>query len=263
MNPQNFNRILSADVEPDLLRTRELSAIVEEFPYFQAARALQLKGLFQHGSFLYNAALKQTAAHTADRSVLFEYITSEEFRQHHISQRIKTRRKQEEQDEVEEMMLMEKEEADKVLDPDLFEENLDKTEEIEEKVLKQDPVDFDKNKERSFSEWLKLTRAKPIDRNETIEQTKADSEQDVIERFIQNDPKIKPAKTFKSTFSLEDYEPESPLMTETLAKIYEEQKNYSKAIQAYKILILKNPEKSSLFANRIQEIENLIENRNK
>jgi len=46
-----------------------------------------------------------------------------------------------------------------------------------------------------------------------------------------------------------------------LARVYLEQKNYSKAIQAYKILILKNPEKSGLFADRIEEIKNLQENK--
>jgi hypothetical protein len=46
-------------------------------------------------------------------------------------------------------------------------------------------------------------------------------------------------------------------MTETLAKIYLEQKKYSQAIQAYDILILKYPEKSVFFANRIEEIKQL------
>jgi hypothetical protein len=40
-------------------------------------------------------------------------------------------------------------------------------------------------------------------------------------------------------------------MTETLARVYLEQKKISKAIQAYEILILKYPEKSSFFADRI------------
>ena len=53
-------------------------------------------------------------------------------------------------------------------------------------------------------------------------------------------------------------EPES-LMTETLARIYLEQKNYVKAIQSYKILILKYPEKSALFADQIKAIEKLQE----
>jgi virulence-associated protein VapD len=43
-------------------------------------------------------------------------------------------------------------------------------------------------------------------------------------------------------------------MTETLARVYLEQKKYQKAIQAYEILILKYPEKSSFFADRISDI---------
>mgnify|MGYP002631796987 FL=1 len=53
------------------------------------------------------------------------------------------------------------------------------------------------------------------------------------------------------------------LMTETLARIYVEQKNYKKAIQSYKILSLKYPEKSSSFANQIKAIEQLQEQNNK
>ncbi len=52
------------------------------------------------------------------------------------------------------------------------------------------------------------------------------------------------------------------LMTETLARIYIEQKNYSKAIQSYQILSLKYPEKSSLFADQIQAIKVLKEKNN-
>ena len=50
-------------------------------------------------------------------------------------------------------------------------------------------------------------------------------------------------------------------MTETLAKVYVAQKKYKKAIQAYKILILKNPEKSGFFADQIRAIKNIQENK--
>ena len=53
-------------------------------------------------------------------------------------------------------------------------------------------------------------------------------------------------------------QPES-LMTETLARIYLEQKNYDKAIQAYNILSLKYPEKSGFFADQIQAVKELQE----
>ena len=46
-------------------------------------------------------------------------------------------------------------------------------------------------------------------------------------------------------------------MTETLARVYLQQKNYKKAIKAYEILILKNPEKSGFFADQIRAIKKL------
>ncbi len=52
-------------------------------------------------------------------------------------------------------------------------------------------------------------------------------------------------------------------MTETLAKLYLEQKKYKKAIQAYKILSLKYPEKSSFFADRIKAVKQLQKDNSK
>ena len=46
-------------------------------------------------------------------------------------------------------------------------------------------------------------------------------------------------------------------MTATLAKVYLEQKKYENAIQAYRILSLKYPEKSSFFAEQIKLINKL------
>ncbi|HSM48128.1 MAG TPA: hypothetical protein VK872_09970 [Draconibacterium sp.] len=48
------------------------------------------------------------------------------------------------------------------------------------------------------------------------------------------------------------------LITDTLAGIYLQQKNYDKALKAYKKLSLKYPEKSIYFAARIEEIEKLM-----
>ena len=79
---QNSNTILSPK------QTRELEDIIEEYPYFQAARALHLKGLKNLDSYKYNNALKVTAAYTTDRDVLFDYITSKEFVQNNIADAI-------------------------------------------------------------------------------------------------------------------------------------------------------------------------------
>ena len=76
---QNSNTILSPK------QTRELEDMIEEYPYFQAARALHLKGLKNLDSYKYNNALKVTAAYTTDRDVLFDYITSNQFVQNNIA----------------------------------------------------------------------------------------------------------------------------------------------------------------------------------
>ena len=72
----------------DASQTRQLDDILETYPYFQTARALQLKGLKNLNSFKYNNALKITAAYTADRDILFDFITSEEFLQNSIADTI-------------------------------------------------------------------------------------------------------------------------------------------------------------------------------
>ena len=47
------------------------------------------------------------------------------------------------------------------------------------------------------------------------------------------------------------------LITETLAKLYVEQGHFDRAIQAYEILCLRFPKKSSLFVDQINKIKNL------
>ena len=122
------------------------------------------------------------------------------------------------------------------------------------------PLEFDKNETHSFSEWLSLSQKKPIDRSETLSKSK-DSKRDkkfaIIDEFIANKPKLKPLDKDSKFINIAEervIETES-LMTETLARIYAEQKNYDKAIQSYQILSLKYPEKSSLFADQIQAIK--------
>jgi hypothetical protein len=125
------------------------------------------------------------------------------------------------------------------------------------------PLDFDKKDTHSFSQWLQLTKVQPIDRSN--EENKTNDKQsknfDLIDAFIAKNPKIKPVQNdgvFKNI--AENTAPETEqLMTETLARIYVEQKNYDRAIQSYTILSLKYPEKSSLFADQIKALKKLQE----
>lgn len=80
----------------------------------------------------------------------------------------------------------------------------------------------------------------------------------IIERFIQEEPQIKPQSSDKldnenkAKKSAEDHD---ELVTETLAAIYTDQMLYHKAIASYKKLMLKFPEKSRYFADKIEQLE--------
>ena len=89
MNPTDFTYILQKPQAITYEQTEAVKSIIDEFPYFQSARAVYLKGLKNEGSFKYNQELKTTAAYTTDRSILFDFITSEDFIQNEISQFIK------------------------------------------------------------------------------------------------------------------------------------------------------------------------------
>ena len=67
----------------------------------------------------------------------------------------------------------------------------------------------------------------------------------LIDQFIEASPKISPVKHgVPATIHIDiNKDDNTSLMTETLARVYLEQKKYQKAIQAYDILILKYPEK--------------------
>ena len=82
---------------------------------------------------------------------------------------------------------------------------------------------------------------------------------ELIDKFINENPKIIPSENAAPKVALKASSKidKNELMTQTLAKVYLEQKKYKKAIQAYKILSLKYPEKSGFFADRIKAVEKI------
>ena len=95
-----------------------------------------------------------------------------------------------------------------------------------------------------------------IDNSPKISKDEIDS---IITNFIVNEPRIK-RDTGKNKFynpenmAQRSVEDDGALVTETLAKIYEKQELWDKAIQMYEKLSLKIPEKSLYFAEKIREL---------
>ena len=267
MNTTDLINILNKPEAINDTQTLALEQILQKYPFFQSARALHLKGIYNQGSFRYNYELKKTAAYTYDRSVLFDFITSEKFITIQIDKIIEL------QKTIESINVLEEEVIEVINDEHIDSETKDNNTEQEISLNENNavsdensltkPITFLPNEKHSFSEWLQLTKIIPIDRknNENFNDEKI-KKLEIINKFIENNPKIAAVKdNVKTPVNIEkSIEEPTHLMTETLAKIYVEQKKYTKAIQAYEILILKYPEKSSFFANRIIEIKNLQQN---
>ncbi|QYS86743.1 hypothetical protein JJC03_01460 [Flavobacterium oreochromis] len=393
MNTTELTSLLNSPNTITHLQCSDLESVLKEYPYFQSARSLYLKGLHIQDNFKYNTALKLTAAHTIDRTVLFDFITNKNFAQElDFTKNISVKDVFETINEINEIptavesITKEIELPEDIIDLDLpkeaeiqnsisdeeklelsvlnsiiianettdnqteniiIEESISLENPLEKSILssitessqssnnieiptspnpsireriswledtidleqKQEieiyldkPIILDDNKTLSFQEWLLLSKTTPIERSENniiienqesvvrtveenqikdistttssltskeleiTEKTEKDinSKMDLIDKFIHNNPKISPPKDNIPVPNYITKKNDSPyLMTETLAKIYLEQKKYTKAIQAYEILILKYPEKSSLFADRILDIKDLQQNNNR
>ena len=85
--------------------------------------------------------------------------------------------------------------------------------------------------------------------------------EDLIDEFLSTNPRISPLDKRDKDAVVPVVQSESSelvtgLVTETLARLYAEQGHAAKAIQAYEILKLRVPEKSLIFAARIEALRN-------
>ena len=258
-------------IQPE--QAQHLEEILQEYPYFQSARALHLKGLKNLNSYKYNNALKVAAAYTTDRDILFDFITSDEFLQNSIADAVSGRKALSDQEIESEVVQPNPEmdtqlipetadeplprsihDAEDILDPDLF-ENKDvpsetafpKEEDPAEELQLGKPISFTRNEKYSFSEWLQLTSLKGVRKKEDSKREKEETNEgktsegtarkrkfDLIDKFIENNPRISSAgeETEMIDISSSTKIDKEALMTETLAKVYLEQRKYKKAIQA-------------------------------
>jgi hypothetical protein len=226
-----LDNILEAVASHEIENISDIEALILQYPYFQPAWVLKTLYLKESGK-PYKKVLQQTAARTIDRAVLYQFLNSPSKK---IAQNT--------------YKLGLKDQAEAVEQISSSEPVQKNAQQISQKPKIKLVPDVSQQK-LSYLEWLRQLN-KPS-------KPKKETEIDLIERFLKERPKIIPkkGKVVKAPDIIEkSVEEKQMLMTETLANLYIKQKKYDKAIQAFRILSLKYPKKSSYFANQIKEIK--------
>lgn len=295
MNGAEYIQLLN---NPERANTKELENLLEIAPWFQGARILLLKKYHEENHPAFDSFLRMCAIHAPDRSRLYQLIYQHPLREkiletaYDITSNENTEKPNQKSDsdfvenieivpiaitrlgkkipKVEESELAELEEQ--ILEQAFVSEYVieDKKEKDNEKLIfesespKSNKAEMPKptKDKQSFSEWLKILDEKRLDdlrKKESTPKNKKEKQLNIIERFIQEEPKISKADK-ASFFSPSDLAKMSlvendDFVTETLAKVYAKQGNFIKAQSIYEKLMLKYPEKKNYFADRIFHLQ--------
>ncbi len=240
-----------------------------EYPYFEAGWMLMLKAMSDLGVTSYDTALHRGAVSISNRNALFALIRN-------------NAKNTEKEPSVQEEVKKPAAETPIEIHRDYtswsigdYEYDLTSgatnTPYSIEDIAKSISADDNCN----FSDWLDYMDKKPstagsktksdtLEKHDRRQNTRSRS-LDLIESFLNNnntdtirskeEPSKKEAIVSKSTEKQSNTDNDD-ILTETLAKIYIKQQQYDKAIDIFRKLGLKYPEKSSYFASRINELEN-------
>lgn len=119
----------------------------------------------------------------------------------------------------------------------------------------------DELQQQYFENIFHITSVEDLDKSAAPPKAPYDikrKEHVIIERFIKEEPQIRPQSSDKldnENKAKKSSEDRDELVTETLAAIYTDQMLYHKAIASYKKLMLRFPEKSRYFADKIEQLE--------
>ena len=234
MNKELFNGYVKNTGSLTGESVRQLTELVDDFPFCQSARVLLSTALYKEKDIRYETELRTTAVYAGDRGVLRKriYRTGDERTRIVLPD-----------EHIEEPVAGIKAEKP---EPKIQPAEVDKYEELK-RIVRERIAQIEKEQAE------KTGRQKPLS-----EKTK----KDLVDEFIKNEPSISRQKgTFfnpveAARSSVIDQE---NIISETLAKIYLDQGFYDKAIKTYEKLSLKFPEKSSYFAALIKKAEKELE----
>ena len=211
-----------------------LRRLVDKYPYYQTARLLLLRNLFNTKNPMFQQELRRSAVLLNNRKVLFDMIEGTKY--HIVPQQLSSNSLSLEDDKDRTLSLI-----------DDFLENMPS--EPEKRPTKGNiPADVTTD----YMAYLMQEEAEANDSNNIIETTIPRRPQRITleEKGVIEVP--------------EDDVQEEEFFTETLAQIYIKQQKFERALEIIRALSADNPKKNSYFADQIRFLEKLIEiNKNK
>jgi hypothetical protein len=211
-----------------------LRRLVDKYPYYQTARLLLLRNLFNTKNPMFQQELRRSAVLLNNRKVLFDMIEGTKY--HIVPQQLSSNSLSLEDDKDRTLSLI-----------DDFLENMPS--EPEKRPTKGNiPADVTTD----YMAYLMQEEAEANDSNNIIETTIPRRPQRITleEKDVIEVP--------------EDDVQEEEFFTETLAQIYIKQQKFERALEIIRALSADNPKKNSYFADQIRFLEKLIiNNKNK
>jgi len=127
-------------------------------------------------------------------------------------------------------------------------------------ISEESETSFDESQAHSFSEWLKHYSVDDKEKDDYDSLSKQPEGKQIIKTISDQAKHIQEKAEFYSAAKMArlSVTESDDLVTETLARVFEDQGKYDKAIKAYEKLRLKFPEKSIYFAGRIKAVEEKI-----
>ena len=269
MTAQEYSDLLTNFDPKSEEQRKAFEKITYRYPYFQSAYVHYLKTLKAQEQYNYELILRKTAVLSPERATLHQWLeqdfvneNSQTLQVVQTSAASKAAKK-----EIASTKTADQNNASTPKEVDnktvLTPAKTTATKEEQKIIEKEKTVEKAKPKKKeipvamTYADWVIYSskgKIQPKEKNSSLEEKIS-----LIDTFLENRPKIPPVRQDqpKVDLSANNEFNKEELMTETLAKVYLQQKKFKKALYAYQILSLKYPEKNSFFADQIKKIKQL------